>query len=123
MAKVNKTAQADDDLNASEDTTTVAEEISATDDLNASEDTGTDSEVSGDDTESATDSEPPNAPEYVVLKGNHVRHDGEVYRENSVIPVTGVDAQRLLNAGVIGDAAVLRQRALSTNPAVSVTSE
>ncbi|PTA91307.1 hypothetical protein CWM66_08685 [Kosakonia sp. H7A] len=61
--------------------------------------------------------------EYVVLKGNHVRHDGEIYRENMTIPVTGADAARLLKAGVIGDIEQLRQRVLSAQPSVSVTSE
>ena len=63
------------------------------------------------------------APEYVVLKGNHIRHDGKIYRENMTIPVTGADAERLLNAGVIGDIEQLRQRILSAQPSVSVTSE
>ncbi|VVT53910.1 hypothetical protein UYSO10_4948 [Kosakonia radicincitans] len=62
-------------------------------------------------------------PEYVVLKGNHIRHDGEIYRENMTIPVTGADAARLLKAGVIGDIEQLRQRVLSAQPSVSVTSE
>lgn len=62
-------------------------------------------------------------PEFVVLKGNSIRHDGEVYRENSAIPVTGKDAERLLQAGVIADVSVLRQRAMSAQPSVSVTSE
>ncbi|MFU0912809.1 hypothetical protein [Kluyvera intermedia] len=60
-------------------------------------------------------------PEYVVLTGNSVRHNGEVYRENEVIPVTGKDAERLLNAGIIADVSVLRQRVLSAKPAVTVT--
>lgn len=61
--------------------------------------------------------------EYVVLKGNSIRHDGSVYRENTTIPVTGNDALRLLNAGVIADVALLRKRILAAEPAVSVTSE
>ncbi|XTZ39570.1 hypothetical protein ACQYRI_06145 [Salmonella enterica] len=60
-------------------------------------------------------------PEFVVLKGNSVRHDGEVYRENTVIPVTGKDAERLLNAGIIADVSVLRQRILLAQPSVTVT--
>lgn len=62
-------------------------------------------------------------PEYVVLKGNHIRHDGEIYRENTTIPVTGVDAERLLKAGVIADIEQLRLRILSAQPSVSVTEE
>ena len=62
-------------------------------------------------------------PEYVVLKGNCIRHDGVVYRENTRILVSGDDAARLLAAGVIADIQVLRQRLLSAAPAVSVTSE
>lgn len=63
------------------------------------------------------------SPEYIVLKGNSVRHDGETYRENTAIPVTGKDAERLLLAGIIADVNVLRRRVLSMAPAVSVTSE
>jgi hypothetical protein len=62
-------------------------------------------------------------PEYVVLKGNSVRHDGTIYPENTSIPVTGTDADRLLNAGVIADIAVLRRKILAAQPSVSVTSE
>lgn len=62
-------------------------------------------------------------PEYVVLKGNHIRHDGEIYRENTIIPVAGKDAERLLLAGVIADVSVLRQRVLEAKPSVSVTPE
>lgn len=63
------------------------------------------------------------APEFVVMKGNCIRHDGEVYRENELIQVSGKDAERLLAAGVIADVQVLRQRMLSAVPAVSVTTE
>lgn len=59
----------------------------------------------------------------MVLKGNSIRHNGEVYRENVRIPVSGKDAERLLAAGVIADVQVLRQRVLSAAPAVSVTTE
>ncbi len=62
-------------------------------------------------------------PEFVVLKGNCIRHDGEVYRENSRIPVTGKDAERLLAAGVIADVQALRQRALSAARGVKITTE
>lgn len=75
--------------------------------------------ATGEDSEIETVAE----PEYVVLKGNHIRHDGTVYRENTTIPVTGDDAERLLKAGVIGDVEKLRQRILSAQPSVSVTSE
>lgn len=60
-------------------------------------------------------------PEFVVLKGNSVRHDGEVYRENAIIPVTGKDAERLLSSGIIADVSVLRRRILSAQPSVTVT--
>ena len=63
------------------------------------------------------------APEYIVLNGNSVRHNGDTYRENTAIPVTGKDAERLLLAGIIADVNVLRRRVLSMAPAVSVTSE
>lgn len=78
----------------------------------------TDDDVPDDDETAAEDS-----PEYIVLKGNSVRHDGETYRENTAIPVTGKDAERLLLAGIIADVDVLRRRVLSMAPAVSVTSE
>jgi hypothetical protein len=61
-------------------------------------------------------------PEFVVLKGNCIRHDGEVYREN-LIPVSGKDAERLLAAGVIADVHALRQRALSAARGVKITTE
>lgn len=58
-----------------------------------------------------------------VRKGNCIRHDGEVYRENSLIPVSGKDAERLLAAGVIADVHALRQRALSAARGVKITTE
>lgn len=78
---------------------------------------------SGDDGAGYDSVETVSEPEFVVLKGNSIRHDGEVYRENTRIPVTGTDADRLLAAGVIADVQVLRQRVLSAAPAVSVTTE
>ena len=71
----------------------------------------------GDEREESAD------PEYVVLKGNCIRHDGENYRENSRIPVSGKDADRLLAAGVIADVQVIRQRALSAVRGVKITTE
>lgn len=89
-------------------------EVSSADVLNAGgESEGYEDDDSGEE-ESAD-------PEYVVLTGNSVRHNGEVYRENEVIPVTGKDAERLLNAGIIADVSVLRQRVLAARPAVTVT--
>ena len=78
---------------------------------------------SGDDGAGDDSAEAVAEPEFVVLKGNSIRHNGEVYRENMRIPVTGTDADRLLTAGVIADVQVLRQRVLSAAPAVSVTTE
>ncbi|EPC5193300.1 hypothetical protein ACRZZR_000779 [Edwardsiella piscicida] len=60
-------------------------------------------------------------PEFVVLKGNSIRHNGEVYRENSIIPVAGQDAERLLQAGIIADVRELRQRALASQSSVTIT--
>jgi hypothetical protein len=37
------------------------------------------------------------------------------------IPVTGKDAERLLQSGVIADVDVLRKRVLASQPSVSVT--
>lgn len=74
-------------------------------------------ENDGDEREESAD------PEYVVLKGNCIRHDGENYRENSRIPVSGKDADRLLAAGVIADVQVIRQRALSAVRGVKITTE
>lgn len=102
---------ADADLNA--DGTDVVTPSSA----KAAGPSDTDGDVPDDET-AAEDS-----PEYIVLKGNSVRHNGETYRENTAIPVTGKDAERLLLAGIIADVNVLRRRVLSMAPAVSVTSE
>lgn len=126
MAKTTKTGSVDD-LNAEG----AAEEGLNVDDLNAGESAagnqqqgdkgGADS--SGDDgAEDDTDEESA-APEFVVLKGNCIRHDGEIYRENLRIPVSGKDAERLLAAGVIADVQVLRQRALSAARGVKITTE
>ena len=101
-----------DNLNAG-DNTQEKQPLSKTDDAELSVDDDGGDEKSG-DTESQ---------EYVVLKGNCIRHDGEVYRENSRIPVSGKDAERLLAAGVIADVQVLRQRALSAARGVKITTE
>ena len=99
-----------DDLNAG-DNTQVKQPLSKTDDAESSVD-----DDGGDEKSEDTESQ-----EYVVLKGNCIRHDGEMYRENMRIPVTGKDAERLLQSGVIADVDVLRKRALVTQPSVSVT--
>ena len=99
-----------DDLNAG-DNTQEKQPLSKTDDAESSVDDDGGDEKSG-DTESQ---------EYVVLKGNCIRHDGEMYRENMRIPVTGEDAERLLQSGVIADVDVLRKRVLASQPSVSVT--
>lgn len=62
-------------------------------------------------------------PHYVVLKGKTVKHDGVVYNEHNVIPITGVDADRLLCAGVIADYNDLLRRVMTAAPAVTVTPE
>lgn len=125
MAKISKTEQVDD-LNA-EGTANDGLNI---DDLNAGgsvqmthqydEKDGDSSDDQDDDEE---DFQEVAEPEFVVLKGNCIRHDGEVYRENSLIPVSGKDAERLLAAGVIADVHVLRQRALSAARGVKITTE
>ncbi|EJV9808455.1 hypothetical protein N8G72_000792 [Escherichia coli] len=99
-----------DDLNAG-DNTQEKQPLSKTDDAELSVDDDGGDEKSG-DTESQ---------EYVVLIGNCIRHDGEMYRENMRIPVTGKDAERLLQSGVIADVDVLRKRVLASQPSVSVT--
>ncbi|MCE1340477.1 hypothetical protein LWV32_01570 [Enterobacter asburiae] len=99
-----------DDLNAG-DNTQEKQPLSKTDDSESPvNDDGGDEKT--EDTESQ---------EYVVLKGNCIRHDGEMYRENMRIPVTGKDAERLLQSGVIADVDVLRKRVLASQPSVSVT--
>lgn len=114
----------DNDLNAEGITSA---EVIAADVLNAGgESAGSEGDDSGEEESAGPEDddsgEEENAdPEYVVLTGNSVRHNGEVYRENEVIPVTGKDAERLLNAGIIADVSVLRQRVLSAKPAVTVT--
>ena len=99
-----------DDLNAG-DNTQVKQPLSKTDDAESSVD-----DYGGDEKSEDTESQ-----EYVVLKGNCIRHDGEIYRENMRIPVTGKDAERLLQSGVIADVDVLRKRVLASQPSVSVT--
>ncbi|GKV88202.1 MULTISPECIES: hypothetical protein [Pectobacterium] len=85
-------------------------------------DSSGDDDTKGDEDEEVEEADLPD-PEFVVMKGNSIRHNGEVYRENTRIPVSGNDAERLLAAGVIADVQVLRQRVLSAAPAVSVTTE
>ncbi|HCU0592005.1 TPA: hypothetical protein OUE74_005116, partial [Enterobacter roggenkampii] len=97
-----------DDLNAG-DNTQVKQPLSKTDDAESSVD-----DDGGDEKSEDTESQ-----EYVVLKGNCIRHDGEMYRENMRIPVTGKDAERLLQSGVIADVDVLRKRVLASQPSVS----
>ena len=126
MAKATNTVLVDD-LNAGG----TGEDDLNVDDLNAGE-SAADNQQQGDKDgadssrdEGAKDDADEEAavPEFVVLKGNSIRHNGEVYRENVRIPVSGKDAERLLAAGVIADIQVLRQRILSAAPAVSVTTE
>ncbi len=124
MAKQPITGLADD-LNAEGS----AKDGLSVDDLNAGDNTQEKQPLSkADDAESSVDddggdekSEDTQSQEYVVLKGNCIRHDGEMYRENMRIPVTGKDAERLLQSGVIADVDVLRKRVLASQPSVSVT--
>ena len=124
MAKQSNTGLADD-LNAEGS----AKDGLSVDDLNAGTNTQDKQPLSKtDDAESSVDddggdekSEDTESQEYVVLKGNCIRHDGEMYRENMRIPVTGKDAERLLQSGVIADVDVLRKRSLASEPSVSVT--
>ena len=124
MAKQPNTGLADD-LNAEGS----AKDGLSVDDLNAGDNTQEKQPLSKtDDAESSVDddggdekSEDTESQEYVVLKGNCIRHDGEIYRENMRIPVTGKDAERLLQSGVIADVDVLRKRVLASQPSVSVT--
>lgn len=126
MAKISKTEQVDD-LNAEG----VAEDALNIDDLNAGgsvqeaqqHDKKDGAPSDDEDTAEEDDQEEATEPEFVVLKGNCIRHDGEVYRENSRIPVSGKDAERLLAAGVIADVQALRQRALSAARGVKITTE
>lgn len=124
MAKQPNTGLADD-LNAEGS----AKDGLSVDDLNAGDNTQEKQPLSKtDDAESSVDddggdekSEDTESQEYVVLKGNCIRHDGEMYRENMRIPVTGKDAERLMQSGVIADVDVLRKRVLASQPSVSVT--
>ena len=126
MAKTTKTVLGDD-LNAEG----TADDGLNIDELNAGgsvQGTQQHDEKDGDpsddgDTAEEDDQEEAAEPEFVVLKGNFIRHDGEVYRENSLIPVSGKDAERLLAAGVIADVHALRQRALSAARGVKITTE
>lgn len=124
MAKQPNTGLADD-LNAEGS----AKDGLSVDNLNAGDNTQEkqplsktdDAELSVDDDGGDEKSEDTESQEYVVLKGNCIRHDGEMYRENMRIPVTGKDAERLLQSGVIADVDVLRKRVLASQPSVSVT--
>lgn len=51
-------------------------------------------------------------PEYVVLKGNTIRHNGVKFAAGEIISVTGEDAQRLVKMGIIADIQILRAKAL-----------
>lgn len=102
-----------DDLNAGDNTQDKQKQNKTDDDDLSVDEDGADKKANDEDT---------GAQEYVVLKGNCIRHDGEIYRENMRISVSGKDAERLLQSGVIADVSVLRQRALSAQPSVSVTS-
>lgn len=126
MAKNTKTEPVDD-LNAEGAT----EDALNIDDLNAGgsvqmteqHDEKDDDSSDDQDADEGNPQEEAAEPEFVVLKGNCIRHDGEVYRENSRIPVAGKDAERLLAAGVIADVRALRQRALSSARGVKITTE
>ncbi|MDE9557032.1 hypothetical protein KKJ06_16765 [Xenorhabdus bovienii] len=54
-------------------------------------------------------------PEWVVMKGNTVQHDGVVYPENSVIYLSGEDAERLIQLGVVMRLDALKSQLLSGN--------
>ena len=79
---------------------------------------GGDEDIPDEDADEAQDE-----PHYVVLKGKTVKHDGVVYNEHNVIPITGADADRLLCAGVIADYNDLLRRVMTAAPAVTVTTE
>ncbi|WP_237387327.1 DUF4604 domain-containing protein [Xenorhabdus sp. Sc-CR9] len=66
------------------------------------------------DNERASDEEE-EAPEFVVLQGNTVQHDGVEYPENSVIYISDADAKRLVELGVIARLDDLKARLLSGN--------
>ena len=118
MAKTTKTVLGDD-LNAEG----TADDGLNIDELNAGGSVHETEPSDDEDTAEEDDQEEDAEPEFVVLKGNCIRHDGEVYRENSLIPVSGKDAERLLAAGVIADVHALRQRALSAARGVKITTE
>ncbi|AOM39947.1 hypothetical protein [Xenorhabdus hominickii] len=54
-------------------------------------------------------------PEWVVLKGNTVQHDGVAYSENSVIYLSDEDAERLIQLGVVMRLDDLKSQLLSGN--------
>lgn len=54
-------------------------------------------------------------PEWVVLKGNTVQHDGVAYPESSVIYLSGEDAERLIQLGVVMRLDDLKSQLLSGN--------
>jgi hypothetical protein len=95
MAKTTKTGLADD-LNAEG-----SAEDGLIDDLNAGDITQENSHEQNrrcriaDDDDGAEKTEDTESQEYVVLKGNCIRHDGR-FTAKICIPVTGKDAERLL---------------------------
>lgn len=124
MAKTTKTVLGDD-LNAkgTADDGLNIDELNAGGSVQMTQQHDDNHGESSDDEDTAEGDDQEEAPEFVVLKGNCIRHDGEVYRENSLIPVSGKDAERLLAAGVIADVHALRQRALSAARGVKITTE
>ncbi|AOM40498.1 hypothetical protein [Xenorhabdus hominickii] len=80
--------------------------------LTKSPDTLSEEPEDDDEDERVSDEE---APEWVVLKGNIVQHDGVAYPENSVIYLSGEDAERLIQLGVVMRLDALKSQLLSGN--------
>lgn len=58
----------------------------------------------------------------VVLKGKHLRHDGEDYKQNTRIDLAESDATRLITLGFVKALSVLQQEMDEVSPQeVSVT--
>ncbi|OTA14296.1 hypothetical protein Xvie_03815 [Xenorhabdus vietnamensis] len=54
-------------------------------------------------------------PEFVVVKGHTVRHNGVDYPENTVIDLQGDDVERLIQLGVVMRLDTLKSQLLSGN--------
>lgn len=58
---------------------------------------------------------------YVVVKGRSVQHNGTLYTESQQIELDEIDAERLVDLGVVMSLASVREKLIQANPAGTVT--